>query len=500
LLGVSGNLGAWAAGGQATVRPLTKAPYVNGPDGFGSGQPDGMLAGMADGSVRFISKDVAPRVVEQLATIHGGGPSPLEALMPKSAAKPAQPEAKPAEKPATQPAAKPAEKPPEKPAQKTAAMPASKPIAPPKPGVSEVDLPTRLAAVIPEISYTDVPLGDLLPVVEMVCGVSITLDLDAMSRLGVTLTDKVRLQQSAKTVRELLEALAATRGLIVTQVNGCVVLTSPEAERHKLKTIPYSVSDIVGTAPKDIAAFGSLVRLLVAPASWRSAGGLGTLKPSGDALVVEQTDPVHGQIIDFCERLRAARGLPLRSRFNSDKFSLTPRSQRAAAALSRPVTLSFFQPTPLSTMLDALEKAGPLKIVVDWAALNTDSLAIQVKGTLKASGLPLAEALDALLQPLGLGYRVVDANLLQVSSQKALAERLELEFYPVREFVAAGQTGPGLVDKIKRQVTAPAWSPAGPAEIQFDQLSSTLIVLQSQPAQRTIARLLDGLRPPPAKK
>ncbi len=53
------------------MRPLTQRPYVNGPDGFGSGQPGGMLAGMADGSVRFISKDVDPGVIEQLATIHG---------------------------------------------------------------------------------------------------------------------------------------------------------------------------------------------------------------------------------------------------------------------------------------------------------------------------------------------------------------------------------------------------------------------------------------------
>ena len=60
ILGVTDRCGPWASGGNATVRPLTTPPYVNGPDGFGSGQPDGMLAGMADGSVRFISKDVDP--------------------------------------------------------------------------------------------------------------------------------------------------------------------------------------------------------------------------------------------------------------------------------------------------------------------------------------------------------------------------------------------------------------------------------------------------------
>ena len=58
------------AGGEATVRGLTQRPYINGPDGFGSGQPDGMLAGMADGSVRFLTKNMAPVVLEQLARIN----------------------------------------------------------------------------------------------------------------------------------------------------------------------------------------------------------------------------------------------------------------------------------------------------------------------------------------------------------------------------------------------------------------------------------------------
>ncbi len=70
ILGVTERCGPWAAGGAATVRGLTKPPYFNGPDGFGSGQPDGMLAGMADGSVRFLSKD------HRSARVGGDGDDP----------------------------------------------------------------------------------------------------------------------------------------------------------------------------------------------------------------------------------------------------------------------------------------------------------------------------------------------------------------------------------------------------------------------------------------
>ena len=83
VLGVQDQCGPWAQGGRATVRPLTRQPYVNGPDGFGSGQADGMVAGMADGSVRFLSKNIDPHVMEQLATVRGGEQVDMAALEPK---------------------------------------------------------------------------------------------------------------------------------------------------------------------------------------------------------------------------------------------------------------------------------------------------------------------------------------------------------------------------------------------------------------------------------
>ena len=66
------DLGSWAAGGKATIRPLTTKPYINGKDGLGGGSPHGCHVLMADGSVRFVSNDVDPSVMEAMATINGG--------------------------------------------------------------------------------------------------------------------------------------------------------------------------------------------------------------------------------------------------------------------------------------------------------------------------------------------------------------------------------------------------------------------------------------------
>ena len=72
IAGVQENLGSWAGSGPGTIRPFTQAPYVNGPDGFGTGMPDRMLVVMADGSVKPVSRDIAPHVFRRMVTIAEG--------------------------------------------------------------------------------------------------------------------------------------------------------------------------------------------------------------------------------------------------------------------------------------------------------------------------------------------------------------------------------------------------------------------------------------------
>ncbi|MBW3540769.1 MAG: DUF1559 domain-containing protein [Planctomycetes bacterium] len=68
----SGDFGPWAAGGKPTIRAFTKKPYIQGPDGIGGPWKGGGHFLFADGSVRFISENADPSVIEAIATIRGG--------------------------------------------------------------------------------------------------------------------------------------------------------------------------------------------------------------------------------------------------------------------------------------------------------------------------------------------------------------------------------------------------------------------------------------------
>ena len=67
-----GSTGAWGQGGSATIRAFTQQPYIKGPDGIGGPAIGGSHFLLGDGSVRFVSQNIDPTVVEALSTIQGG--------------------------------------------------------------------------------------------------------------------------------------------------------------------------------------------------------------------------------------------------------------------------------------------------------------------------------------------------------------------------------------------------------------------------------------------
>ena len=111
---------------------------------------------------------------------------------------------------------------------------------------------------------------------------------------------------------------------------------------------------------------------------------------------------------------------------------------------------------------------------------------------------PLGESLSALLSPLGLGWRVVNADSIQLVTQADAEGRLEVEFYPVGDNLqAAGQSGQ-LVDRLRKEVSSDSWTGTGGKGMAvYDPPSGHLIVLQTQPIQRQVEEWLMTLPTPP---
>ena len=493
ILGVTQRLGPWGAGGEATVRGLTERPYINGPDGFGSGQPDGMLAGMADGSVRFLAKNMDPAVLEQLARINVVSkparegpdlqPPALAATdeLPVVIANPKVPLAGTSGKPQR----------PDRAAKK-----------PPQPGAEEQDEPepidaaARLGQRIPEIDVPDMPLLHAVRFLSEMTGLRVTFDLRTMAAVGARLGDPVRAKESGKTTGELLGDLLAPHGLEYTVDNDQVLVTSPPKRRIELRSAKYAIGELAGHDPAAGGLLADWTRKLVAPESSREAGGAGTAAVEGSDLTVRQTDPVHFQVKSFYDRLRAAREQP--NRQADGKLLLATRFDRAKAKLREPVTANFPEAVPLTRILSYLEETSKTVIVVDWVALSAAGVQGEVKRTLQIHDKPLSEALIQTLRP-NLTYRIAGEDTFEVTTPKAVTARLEVEFYPLRCLLAQGQTADFLVEKIKGQVAGRSWNDAGgPGQIVFDKASGYLLVLQPQPTQVKVQLLLSKLAAEPS--
>jgi hypothetical protein len=471
VLGVQDQCGPWAQGGRATVRSLSQRPYINGPDGFGSGQADGMLAGMADGSARFLSKNIDPQLLEQMATVRGGNQVDMAAIEPNPPRADVKPPAVPDRKPPD-------------------AANVNPPPANAKPKPLDPLVQANLSVPIASISLPNRPLAEAVQLVSSMSTLPVSFDPDAMQELGVSLHDPISIEVADTTVGKALEEIAARRNMAVAIENGQILLTSTLEHREELRQVRYAVSDLTGNEAQAAADLASLVQKFVAPDSWQVAGGRGTMEVTPGVLRITQSGRVHYQIIVFCEKLRVARNLPTKSRWDPRRFVLTTRTAQAKAILELVTSVNFSAPTTLASMLDQFKQPAGTEFLIDRSALAAAKISDSVAGKFKAEKLAQGEALRELLGPLGLGRRVVDAKTLQITTQRALATRLDVEFYPVGRFLA-GQSPVALMERIKTTLRDAVWGEGGHGgAIYYDPPSQTLIVLQSQPVQMAIEAML----------
>ncbi|HEX3871004.1 MAG TPA: DUF1559 domain-containing protein, partial [Pirellulales bacterium] len=478
--GVSGKLGPWAAGGESTVRAFTTRPYIDGPDGFGSGQPQGLLVGMADGSVRWISKDVDPEVLEALVTVHGSETIDERRRAALGWLTIDKRHVQPADEPPAPAEVAPAPMPP-------AAAVVVAPAEPPR-----TDVADRLADPVPAVDFKLVPLGEFIEFVSQMSTLPITIDLDALVEAGVHPDDKISVTLAASTVGKMLENVLATCGLVYVVQDGQVVVTHPRRKAQTSETVRYEVDDLLGHDPQELV---KLVTQFVEPGTWAALGGHGTAKLDGTSLVVRQSALVQSQVETLLEKLRTSRGLPLRSTAPAGRFTLTTRSARARAKLATPVTVNFRDATALGRVIDYLQSAAQVQLPIDGMALVAVGRTAQSPATLLAAETPLSTALDQMLAPLGLAWRAIDEHAIQITSGQVVSDHCELEFYRASDLLKGATASESLVEHVQTSVAPNSWLDAGGAgAIRFDAASKCLLVWQSQPIQRQVEAWLEAQR------
>jgi hypothetical protein len=364
----------------------------------------------------------------------------------------------------------------------------------PRPAPRAVDVAARLQDKIAEVQFADVPLKSFLQFVMNFSTIPISIDPDALALVRATPQTKVSVRLADATIDQLLTAALSPLKLAHVPLGQQLIVTRPPLPDGQLRTVAHDVSDLVGNDADQLARLAELIVEMVQPAAWESAGGPGVMREALPSLVMQQEETILLRAIVFCERLRAARGLPPQSNFAPELFSLEPRFARAAPDLAKPVTLNYPQPTALTRILERLSSEGGVEILVDWPSLVELGWSPDTEATVTANGQPLGELLADLLQPMGLTYRIVDPALLQVTSPTAADACWDIEFYPLPVLPATSDSPAAWVTQLRNDLTG--GDPAALSGVLvFDAPSRHLIAALPQTQQRKLAeRLVNGGR------
>jgi hypothetical protein len=363
----------------------------------------------------------------------------------------------------------------------------------PRPAPRSVNVDAQLALPIAAIEFTDTPLIEYIRFLSKLSNVPITVEPEALAFAAVSPSTPVTVKLNDTTMGGALEHALGSRLSPFEASAGHVLIPSS----RKLTEIPHPVDDLVDD-DKGLEQLRDAVSILIEPELWLGVavaeGPPPSLQGKDRKLIARAAPATQVQILMFCQKLRLARGKPLRFSFPPEMFELATRRQRAAAKLSTPLSLNFGRPTLLVDILARVERETGLRILVDWRALEEQGWNPDAVAVLTADEQPLGEALSSLLLPLDLAWRVVDAGTVQVTTPDVLAARAELEFHPAGDLLARGDSA-ALLARIRKELGPHHFRDAeGVGELHFDEPGKCVITALPQPQQDELSALLRSWR------
>lgn len=285
----------------------------------------------------------------------------------------------------------------------------------------------QLKHKFPAVAVKDMPLLDFLALVGQLAGVPVSVGPEQLQMAGKTPGRTVSVDKSDTTLAEVLKSVLEPLHLEATTEGPQIVVVRQDAAR--VRNVDYPVDDLLGDQ-LTAADIGQWIEQLIAPETWQSAGGEGTIAVADGSLKIEQPQAVQYQVLFFLERIRLAKGLPLRSKYPARLLSSKPYGVGVADRLSAPATFTFSRNTPLAEVFHYWQGEAGLPIFVDWPALASVGLWPDSRITCTSANEPWQAAIDKILAPLNLTWRAAPGGAIQITSRARAETEPVVDIYP----------------------------------------------------------------------
>jgi len=347
---------------------------------------------------------------------------------------------------------------------------------------SERNAKKQLAIQVPALQVDQLSLGDCCHLFSQLSGVPVSVAPEQLLMAAITPRKKVSFSASDVSLETMLrELLEPLRLEVVTRGPQVVVMRKAAT---KIREVTYPIDDLVteATGADELAGW---VKQLIAPTTWLSVGGQGTLETAASSLRIKQTQQVQYQILIFLERLRLARSLPVKSRYPVQRLAGQPTNLVLRNNLTTTTTFNFSRLTALDEVFIHWQTELGVPLLIDWPALAELEFWPESTIACAINNEPWSRALERVLEPLGLGWRAVTGGAIEITSAKKVHSELQLEIYPLRgDLDSAAQ-------QIINRIAALPQGPPAQAAILIDPVGKVLLSYQPAVTQLAVFRQLE---------
>jgi hypothetical protein len=322
-------------------------------------------------------------------------------------------------------------------------------------------------------------LGDFLKALQAEHAISICVGPDIRGEILDEMIGNVT--KSAK-VGEALHDVLQPADLAWYELDQTLVVVSKEDADQRVSTRVYRLKK-----PNSLRDLLRSVENSIAPDSWQSAGGVGSVQSfRNESLVIAQSQAIHQEIESrFSDTLVRVRG----------QVKLDDREK----VFDQPVSVQF-DALPLKSAMEQLSQQVDRPLLIDQKALIASQVSVDDPVTLHLPNAKFSAVLKLMLQPLGLLYEMQKDGSIKITSRKAGAQSVQQDSYAVLPLVtvqlANGGKGVDAASLIQvvQSVQPDSWDiNGGFGTIQY-QPSGQLEISQIQSVHRLLQQLLADLR------
>lgn len=368
--------------------------------------------------------------------------------------------------------------------QRMALRPTERTMDPPKEKIGEPS--QALSASVLKFDFPESPLREFLDVWSNATTLPVALDSLATAERKVTLNSPVKFSGENVTLLDSLQQAAGEVGLVPRVEADHVVLTIAGYEKVEEREfdVPF-VADSFGDKPEVVVG---LVKTMCGVGKWPEGDGERSVVFEGNKLKVKQSADVQLEVQKLLRKWEEQIKIELKPEWKTGGNSSWAMTQ---PFLHRVVNLRVLEPVSLEQLATDLGTQSVGEIRVNWTALCAEGWNIRLATTLNVSNLPLHLALDDLLEPLGLTYRALGPDLIEITTVTDLLKKKEIEAYRVDALFASDMTLEDFASKL-RGVFPPEAGSETDSRFFYDPKHKILIANLSQPQQRILARLLES--------